>query len=78
MQRLNSAFNVLDKSLADVSLLSGLLIHIFQFHLSLYHQHQRLTQAGVTLSRATLTNLVKRLYRLDHSKCSAGQRWGGG
>lgn len=53
-------FNVLDKSLADVSLLVGLLVDKFQFHLPLYRQHQRMTQAGVTLSRATLTNLVKR------------------
>lgn len=52
--------NVLDKSIADVSLLSGLLVDKFQYHLPLYRQHQRITQAGITLSRATLTNLVKR------------------
>lgn len=53
-------YNVLDKSIADVSLLVGLLVDKFQFHLPLYRQHQRITQAGITLSRATLTNLVKR------------------
>ena len=53
-------FNVLDNSLADVSLLAGLLIDKFQFHLPLYRQHQRIQQAGVTVSRSTLTNLVKR------------------
>ena len=53
-------FNVLDKSLADVSLLAGLLVDKFQFHLPLYRQHQRLQQAGITLSRSTLTQLVKR------------------
>ncbi len=53
-------FNVLDNSLADVSLLAGLLVDKFQFHLPLYRQHQRIQQAGVTLSRGTLTNLVKR------------------
>ncbi|MEZ5489597.1 MAG: IS66 family transposase [Gammaproteobacteria bacterium] len=53
-------FNVLDKSIADVSLLAGLLVDKFQYHLPLYRQHQRITQAGITLSRATLTNLVKR------------------
>lgn len=53
-------FNVFDSSLADVSLLAGLLVDKFQFHLPLYRQHQRIQQAGVTLSRATLTNLVKR------------------
>ncbi len=52
--------NVLDRSLADVSLLVGLLVDKFQYHLPLHRQHQRMTQAGVTLSRATLTNLVKR------------------
>jgi len=53
-------FNVLDRSLADVSLLVGLLVDKFQFHLPLYRQHQRIDQAGITLSRATLTNMVKR------------------
>ena len=52
--------NVLDRSLADVSLLAGLLVDKFQYHLPLYRQHQRMTQAGITLSRATLTNLVRR------------------
>lgn len=53
-------FNVLDNSLADVSLLAGLLVDKFQFHLPLYRQHQRIQQAGITVSRSTLTNLVKR------------------
>jgi transposase len=53
-------FNVLDNSLADVSLLAGLLVDKFQFHLPLYRQHQRIQQAGITLSRSTLTNLVRR------------------
>ena len=48
-------FNVLDNSLADVS-----LVDRFQFHLPLYRQHQRIQQAGITVSRSTLTNLVKR------------------
>jgi len=51
-------FNVLDNSLADTSLLAGLLVDKFQFHLPLYRQHQRIQQAGVTVSRSTLTNLV--------------------
>lgn len=55
-----ASFNVLDNSLADVSLLAGLLVDKFQFHLPLYRQHQRIQQAGITLSRSTLTNLVKR------------------
>lgn len=51
---------VLEKSCADVSFLAGLLIDKFMFHLPLYRQHQRLTGAGIHLSRATLTNLVHR------------------
>jgi transposase len=57
-------FNVLDNSLADVSLLAGLMVDKFQFHLPLYRQHQRIQQAGITLSRSTLTNLVKRAIAL--------------
>jgi transposase len=47
-------------SVADVSFLAGLLVDKFAFHLPLYRQHQRLTQAGIQLSRATLTRLVMR------------------
>ena len=56
--------NVLERSIADVSLLVGLLVDKFQYHLPLYRQHQRIQQAGVTLSRATLTNLSKRAIEL--------------
>ncbi len=44
--------NVLDNSLADVSLLAGLLVDKFQFHLPLYRRHQRIQQAGVIVSRS--------------------------
>jgi transposase len=56
--------NVLERSVADVSLLVGLLVDKFQYHLPLYRQHQRLQQAGITLSRATLTNLSQRAIEL--------------
>lgn len=56
--------NVLERSIADVSLLVGLLVDKFQYHLPLYRQHQRIQQAGITLSRATLTNLSKRAIEL--------------
>jgi len=49
---------VFEGSLADVSLLAGLLVDKFCYHLPLYRQHQRLKDAGITLSRATLTNYV--------------------
>lgn len=51
---------VLEKSCADVSLLAGILIDKFTYHIPLYRQHQRLNAAGIHLSRATLTNLVHR------------------
>jgi transposase len=55
---------VLDGCIADVSVLVGLLIDKFQYHLPLYRQHQRLLQAGFTISRATPTNWVKRSIEL--------------
>lgn len=55
---------VFDQSLADVSFLAGMLVDKFSYHLPLYRQHQRLQQAGITLSRATLTNLSKRSIEL--------------
>ena len=51
---------VLERSLADVSLLAGILIDKFAYHLPLYRQHQRMAAAGVHLTRATLTNWVHR------------------
>ncbi|HET7629803.1 MAG TPA: IS66 family transposase, partial [Candidatus Saccharimonadales bacterium] len=55
---------VFDNSIADISVLVGLLIDKFLYHLPLYRQHQRLQHAGITLSRATLTNWVKRAIEL--------------
>jgi transposase len=55
---------VFDHSLADVSFLAGMLQDKFMYHLPLYRQHQRLQQAGITLSRTTLTNLGKRSIEL--------------
>lgn len=52
--------SVFPGSIADVSFLAGLLVDKFAYHLPLYRQHQRLAQAGITLSRATLTQLVTR------------------
>jgi transposase len=51
---------VFEKSFADVSLLAGLLIDKFSYHLPLYRQHQRLAHAGITLNRGTLTQWVHR------------------
>ena len=52
--------SVLEKSLADVSVLAGLLVDKLRFHLPLYRQHQRMEAAGVHLARSTLTNWVHR------------------
>lgn len=55
---------VFDKSVADVSFLTGMLVDKFVYHLPLYRQHQRLAGGGITLARSTLTNLVKRSIEL--------------
>ncbi|MCW7552732.1 IS66 family transposase [Endozoicomonas gorgoniicola] len=55
---------IFDRSIADVSLLAGMLIDKFVFHLPLYRQHQRMALSGVKLSRTTLTNLVYRSIEL--------------
>ena len=47
---------VLEKSFADVSLLAGMLIDKFRYHLPLYRQHQRMEAAGITVCRTSLTN----------------------
>jgi transposase len=57
---------IFEGSLADVSLLAGLLVDKFVYHLPLYRQHQRLADAGITLSRATLTHYVQRSIDLLH------------
>ena len=52
--------NVLEKSHADVSLLAGMLVDKLHYHLPLYRQHQRLADAGITVSRSSLTNWTQR------------------
>jgi transposase len=49
---------VLEGNRADVSFLVGLLLDKFAWHLPLYRQHQRLADAGITVSRAWLTQLA--------------------
>jgi transposase len=55
---------VLERSIADVSFLAGLLVDKFVYHLPLHRQHQRITQCGIDLSRMTLTNLGNRAIAL--------------
>ena len=47
------------RSLADVSLLAGIVIDKFQYYLPLYRQHQRMAASGVSISRTLLTNWVE-------------------
>lgn len=50
---------VIEGSRADVSFIVGLLMDKFAYHLPLYRQHQRLLDAGFTLSRPWLTQLAQ-------------------
>ena len=50
---------VIEGSRADVSLIAGVLVDKFAWHLPLYRQHQRLIDAGFKLSRPWLTQLVQ-------------------
>ena len=52
--------NVLERSAADVSFLAAMLVDKFCWHLPLYRQHQRLLDAGITLSRSTLVYWTSR------------------
>lgn len=55
---------VIDGGRADVSLLAGLMLDKFAWHLPLYRQHQRLIAAGFKLSRQWLTQLVSQAAQL--------------
>ena len=57
-------WTVFHRSFADVSLLAGLLIDKYRYHIPLYRQHQRMTACGVHISRGTLTNWVHRTAEL--------------
>ncbi|HZP87861.1 MAG TPA: IS66 family transposase [Burkholderiales bacterium] len=50
---------VFEGSRADVSFVAGLLIDKMAYHLPLYRQHQRLADAGISVSRAWLTQLTQ-------------------
>ena len=55
---------VIEGSRADVSFIAGVLVDKFAWHLPLYRQHQRLIDAGFTLSRPWLTQLVQQAAQL--------------
>lgn len=51
-------------SMADVSVVAGLLVDKFAHHLPLYRQHQRMSLCGIQVSRAVLTQWVHKAARL--------------
>jgi len=50
---------VLGKSIADVSLVVGVALEKFLYHLPLYRQEQRLRASGIRVSRSTLLRVLK-------------------
>jgi len=48
---------IIDGSRADVSFIAGLMLDKCAYHLPLYRQHQKLSDAGFTVSRPWLTQL---------------------
>jgi hypothetical protein len=50
---------VIEGSRADVSFVAGLLVDKFSYYLPLYRQHQRVTDAGIRVSRPWLTQLAQ-------------------
>jgi len=55
---------VFERSYADASLVAGIAVEKFQYHLPLYRQHLRMTSAGIMISRANLTNWIHRAAKL--------------
>ncbi|MBT6272859.1 MAG: transposase, partial [Chromatiales bacterium] len=53
-----------DNSIADVSVVAGLLVDKLIYHLPLYRLHQRMGREGITLSRETPTQWCHRAIRL--------------
>lgn len=51
---------VLEGSIADVSLIVGLLSNKFLYHLPLHRQHQQMTDNGITVARSSLTHWTQR------------------
>lgn len=55
---------VLEGCYADVSVLAGIMVDKAVYHLPLYRQHQRMSDAGIQLSRATLTHWIQKAIAL--------------
>lgn len=55
---------VFERSYSDASLLAGMAVDKFMYHLPLYRQHQRIECSGIKIARANLTNWLHRAARL--------------
>jgi hypothetical protein len=55
---------VIEGSRADVSFAAGLVVDKCAYHLPLYRQHTRLVDAGITVSRPWLTQIVQQVLEL--------------
>lgn len=71
---------VIEGSRAEVSVVAGMLIDKFAYHLPLYRQHQRLADAGITVSRPWLTqiaqqgaSLLEPIYQAQFASIRAGR-----
>ena len=51
---------VFERSYADATLLAGILVDKFQYHMPLFRQHQRMAQSGIKISRTNLTSWTHR------------------
>ena len=47
-------------SMVDVSVVAGIVVDKFAYHLPLYRQHQRLSLNGITVARSSLTHWVQK------------------
>lgn len=51
---------VIEGSRADVSVVAGMMVDKFAYHLPLYRQHQRMTDSGIVVTRPWLTQITQR------------------
>ncbi|WP_419649389.1 IS66 family transposase, partial [Thiolapillus sp.] len=65
---------IFEGCMADVSVLAGLLVDKFVYHLPLYRQHQRMKDAGITVAHSTLTQWVQKTLALLEPIAEAQKR----
>ena len=74
----SAPLGVLDGCRADVSFIAGMIIDKFAYHQTLYHQHVKLRDSGINVSRAWLTklmpaavSLIEPIFTPNLSRCGA-------